>query len=75
MNEFLEELVAQLATSKEFLFNLSKTGGKSEVFIGLYADRCCDFAMQPKLLGRLASAGLTLRLDFYGPDGATAGSK
>lgn len=50
VSEFLEHLVAQLSASEEFLFNLSKTGGESEIFIGLYADRCCDFAMLPTLL-------------------------
>lgn len=75
VSEFLEHFVAQLSASEEFLFNLSETGGESIIFIGLYADRCCDVAMLPTLLGRLAATGLTLRLDFYGPDGATAGSK
>ncbi|MEO8271187.1 MAG: DUF4279 domain-containing protein [Aureliella sp.] len=75
VSEFLKDLIAQLSTSEEFLFNLARTGGESEIFLGLYAERCCDFAMPPTLLGQLASLGLTLRLDFYGPDGAVAGSK
>lgn len=68
VSEFLWLLNEQLAPCREFLTKLSSSGGKTEVLFGLFADRCCDFALPASLLANLASAGIGLRLDYYGPE-------
>lgn len=67
VTNFLRLLCDRLARSREFLAQLDDTGGKVEVFIGLFADRCCDFELPWSLLADLASARVGLRLDYYGP--------
>ncbi|WP_391540471.1 DUF4279 domain-containing protein [Rubripirellula lacrimiformis] len=66
--EFLSMVFERLDSSRALLTELADTGGRAEIFIGLFADRCCDFEMPPTLLANLASLSLGLRLDYYGPD-------
>lgn len=67
VSDFLRSLHKQLENAHGFLRGVADTGGTSEVFIGLFADRCCDFELPVSLLGDLASSGLGLRFDYYGP--------
>lgn len=68
VTDFLRLLCERLSRCREFLGQLDDSGGRAEIFIGLFADRCCDFELPSSLLADLASAGLSLRLDYYGPD-------
>lgn len=68
VSDFLRSLHKRLENARGFLARIGDTGGTSEVFIGLFADRGCDFELPSSLLADLASAGLGLRLDYYGPD-------
>lgn len=66
--EFLTGFVdSQTHEARSLTRQIADTGGAVELFIGLFATRCCDFAIPPESLRLLGEAGITLRLDYY-PD-------
>jgi hypothetical protein len=73
VGEFLTDLVdKQIAHATDFTRQIADTGGCVTVFIGVFADRLCDFELPASTLRLLGNAGLSVRLDYYGVDsGAT----
>lgn len=66
--EFLAKLLEQLRPCRDFLQQVSDTGGEVCCFVGVYTDRCCAHQFSRQLLADLAGLGLDLRLDIYGQD-------
>ena len=64
--DFLSELAKKLAPHRDFLIELSNTGGEVCCFIGVYTPSCCAHQFHRELLSKLADLGLDLRLDIYG---------
>ncbi len=65
--EFLDDL-ADTWTSHavDLTRHIDDTGGSVTVFIGVFADRLCDFEIPASTLRRLGNAGISVRLDYYG---------
>ena len=70
VSEFLAELVnTQISHATDFTRRIDDTGGCVTVFIGVFADRLCDFEIPAPTLRQLGNAGITARLDYYGVGG------
>ena len=64
--DFIERLPAEAC---EWMRMVTDTGGSVSVFLGIFADRCCDFEIPAASLRKLGNAGVAIRLDFYGRNG------
>ena len=64
--EFLSNMVDLLAPQRQFLSDLSATGGEVCCLIGVFTSACCAHQFPRQLLGDLAAMGMDLRLDIYG---------
>ncbi len=65
--EFLQDLIdAQIAHAMDLTRRIDDTGGAVSVFIGVFADRLCDFEIPAATLRLLGDAGVSVRLDYYG---------
>ena len=73
VSEFLADLVdTQISHAADFTRQIDDTDGCVTVFIGVFADRLCDFEIPASTLRRLGNAGISVRLDYYGvSDGET----
>ena len=60
--DFIEHLPAE-ATG--WMRMVADTGGCVSLFLGVFADGCCDFEIPAAILGMLGNAGVAIRLDFY----------
>ena len=68
--EFLVDFIERLPTeASDWMRMVADTGGCVSVFIGIFADRCCDFEIPPASLRKLGNAGVAIRFDFYGRNG------
>lgn len=68
VSEFLNGFLgAQVSHATSFLRHIDDTGGRVTVFIGMFADGLCDFEIPAKILRQLGNAGVSVRLDYYGP--------
>lgn len=68
--EFLEDFVDSLSLpAKSLTRRIDETGGEVTVFIGLFANRLCDFEIFASTLRDLGNAGISVRLDYYKPGG------
>ncbi|REJ97756.1 MAG: DUF4279 domain-containing protein [Planctomycetota bacterium] len=65
--KFLHNLTdAQMRHAMDLTRRIDDTGGSVTVFIGVFADRLCDFEIPASTLRRLGNAGISVRLDYYG---------
>ena len=65
--EFLRNLIdTQMRHAVEFTRRIDNTGGSVTVFIGVFAERLCDFEVPASTLRLLGDAGVSVRLDYYG---------
>lgn len=55
----------QLEGASEFLRSVRETGGRCEIFVGLYGRWNYAFEFSPPLLSRVSHLGLALSLDIY----------
>ena len=62
---FLARLVSQLSRHRNYLHELSDSGGEIECFIGIFPTRLCDQQYSHNLLAMLADLRIDLRLDYY----------
>jgi hypothetical protein len=63
--DFLRNLIgSQMPHAMDLTRRIDDTGGSVSVFIGVFADRLCDF--ETSTLRRLGDAGVSVRLDYYG---------
>ena len=60
--DFIEHLPAE---ATEWMRMVTDTGGCVSLFLGVFADGCCDFEIPAAILGMLGNAGVAIRLDFY----------
>ncbi len=64
--EFLQDLIdSQMPHAMNLTRRIDDTGGAVSVFIGLFADRLCDFEIPASTLRLLGDAGVSVRLDYY----------
>lgn len=68
ITDFLRELVKTFQPHRNFLKQLSSTGGEVCIFLGIFGDGCCAHQFDNALLTDLANTGFDLRLDFYGTE-------
>jgi hypothetical protein len=66
-DEFLASFCTEFEEFRELLKEIRQSGGCMELFMGLFATRCCDASISHEELLRLGQLGIDLRLDFYGP--------
>ena len=67
VSEFLRDLIdSHVPHASELTRKIDDTGGSATVFIGVFADRLCDFEIPASTLRRLGKAGISVRLDYYG---------
>lgn len=67
--EFLHRLIEkQSPNALDLTRQIDDTGGSVTVFIGIFADRLCDFEIPASTLRLLGDAGISVRLDYYGTD-------
>jgi hypothetical protein len=67
-DEFLSSFCSQFEEHADTLKEIHESGGRIELFIGLFAIRCCDASISCETLLRLGQLRIALRLDYYGPD-------
>jgi hypothetical protein len=65
IEETLRLLLARFRHLEPFFLKLRREGGKSEFFVGLYSDNNIVIDLEPKLMALLASASLSICLDYY----------
>lgn len=65
LEDFIFGESSRLAAAGDFLRSLRKTGGRTEIFVGLYGRWNYGFEFSPNLLSQLSSLGLALSLDVY----------
>ena len=68
ITDFLRRIVRRFLDHREFLYEISDTGGEVCVFINVGSSRCCAHQFDRQLLADLAATGLDVRIDFYGSD-------
>ncbi|QDU75901.1 hypothetical protein Pan97_29430 [Bremerella volcania] len=65
--EFLRYLInTPTSDAMDLTRRIDDTGGSVTVFIGVFADRLCDFEIPASTLRQLGDAGVSVRLDYYG---------
>jgi|688.fasta_scaffold643140_1 hypothetical protein len=64
--DFFERLPAEAC---DWMRMVADTGGCVSMFLGVFADGCCDFEIPPASLRKLGNAGVAIRFDFYGRNG------
>jgi Domain of unknown function (DUF4279) len=62
---FLEDLLSRLELQRDFFASLTASGGRAELFCGIYLDSNWDESIPHQLSGRLAALRINLRLDAY----------
>jgi hypothetical protein len=65
--EWLASLLEKFARYSDFIATLRASGGKAELFIGLFGDRNFGFVLPPRIFRALSDIGLALSFDIY-PD-------
>lgn len=65
LEDRLSYLVQDLSLRSEFISTLRESGGRAELFIGLYGDRSFGFELPSQTIAALAGIGLTLSFDVY----------
>jgi hypothetical protein len=63
--DFIEVFTSQCQEHAQTLRDIYEAGGRIEMFIGLFAARCCDECISCENLRRLADLRVDLRLDYY----------
>ena len=71
---FLEDLVSRLEASGDFLSRLAESGGRTELFCGIFTESNWDEIIPHQLSGRLAAMKIDVRLDAYPNKTETAGA-
>ena len=67
---FLLDVIERLpAEATRWTRMVADTGGCVSLFLGVFADRCCDFEIPAASLRILGNAGVAIRFDFYGNGG------
>jgi hypothetical protein len=62
----VDQVLTQLARHREFLVSLFETGGRSELYIGVFSDaNSTGFTMEPNLMAAIADLRLQLSVEFY----------
>jgi len=61
----LAKLAVDLKTHEAFFQNLRLTGGRADVFVGLYNRGNTELPLPSELMGALAALGLELLIDMY----------
>lgn len=62
---FLTRTFARFAAHRQFLMGLRKSGGRAELFVGLFGRENFGVELEPGLLREAAKAGLGLSFDVY----------
>jgi hypothetical protein len=57
-----------LSARKEFMKELTSTGGKLEFYVGWFVEHHAGEVLEAKLLRELGELGIDLTLEVYGPD-------
>ncbi|GAB3791070.1 DUF4279 domain-containing protein [Dyella agri] len=65
LEDRLAFLARDLSPRAEFISTLRASGGRAELFIGLYGDRNFGFELPPQTVATLAAIGLALSFDIY----------
>ena len=65
LEDRLSSLAESLSKHTEFISTLCASGGRAELFIGLFGDRNFGFVLEPRLTQALAAIGLALSFDIY----------
>lgn len=65
LEDFLLGASSRLSAVGDFLRSVRETGGRTEIFVGLYGRWNYGFEFSPNLLLKLSSLGLALSLDVY----------
>jgi hypothetical protein len=65
LEDSLWEYLGRLEKAAEFLKNVRETGGRCEIFVGLYGRWNYGFEFSPSLLSSFHRLGLALSLDVY----------
>lgn len=65
LEDRLSYLAHDLSPRSEFISSLRASGGRVELFIGLYGDRNFGFELPPQTVATLAAIGLALSFDIY----------
>ena len=65
LEDALHRFVSQLGAHREFLLGLRNDGGRAEFYIGLNGPASYGLELEPQLLTKVASIGLTLALEVF----------
>lgn len=65
LESFLTQAIEGFQDRRAFIARLRKSGGRAELFIGLFGTRNFGLELKPELLQSAARMGLTLSLDVY----------
>ena len=67
LTSFLEKCIAQLAVHSEFFDKVAASGGETELFIGIFADRNIGVIIPLRVIAQLDDVHCGLAFDIYPP--------
>jgi hypothetical protein len=67
LEDFLSEQIARLKKEEKYFRHIRKTGGRMELFVGLFCDKNIGAEIPYSLLAAMGNLGIDLSLDIY-PD-------
>jgi hypothetical protein len=71
LEESIESALRSLEPHAQFLAEIIQSGGRAELFIGLFGDRNLGFELSPSMLKICSELGLALAFEIY-PDADTS---
>lgn len=68
IEDCLAKALAMLSPKRDFLNRVCSTGGRCELFIGMFLERNAGIELDRDLIRQVADAGLALGFDVFVPD-------
>ena len=65
LEDFLTEQLARLKKVEKYFRHIRKTGGRIELFVGLFCDKNMGAELPSSLLASMGKLGIDLSLDIY----------
>jgi hypothetical protein len=67
IEECIVDVLNAFGPKREFLYRLRSTGGRAELFIGVFLEKNAGIELDQTLIQQVADAGLGLSFDLYVP--------
>lgn len=74
LSSVLAECIAMVDPHRSFLEKIRASGGRTELFVGWFLERCGGDVLPHRLLLQMAELGLDLSLDIYPEENGSSDS-